>query len=112
MFAPTFPRASSTSLYATSASEWRRPAGDTCFVVDEADIVIGRLGRGALRGNREVMIAEAMTPGPSTVRPSARLDAMVERMREQNLTNVPVTTSDGRLVGLLVREDAERAYQG
>ncbi|MGH8982834.1 MAG: CBS domain-containing protein, partial [Acidimicrobiia bacterium] len=46
------------------------------------------------------------------VRPSARLDAMVERMREQNLTNVPVTTSDGRLVGLLVREDAERALSG
>ena len=85
---------------------------DTCFVVDEADIVIGRLGRGVPRGNREVMIAEAMTPGPSTVRPSARLDAMVERMREQNLTNVAVTTSDGRLVGLLVREDAERALSG
>jgi CBS domain-containing protein len=43
------------------------------------------------------------------VRPSARLEAMVERMREQNLSNLPVTTSDGRLVGLLLREDAERA---
>jgi CBS domain-containing protein len=50
-----------------------------------------------------------MTPGPSTVRPSARLEAMVMRMRDQKLSNLPVTTSDGRLVGLLVREDAERA---
>jgi CBS domain-containing protein len=50
-----------------------------------------------------------MTSGPSTVRPSARLEAMVKRMREQNLTNLPVTTPDGRLLGLLVREDAERA---
>jgi CBS domain-containing protein len=50
-----------------------------------------------------------MTGGPSTVRPSARLEAMVKRMHEQNLSNLPVTTSDGRLVGLLMREDAERA---
>jgi predicted transcriptional regulator len=34
---------------------------------------------------------------------------MVKRMHEQNLSNLPVTTSDGRLVGLLMREDAERA---
>jgi CBS domain-containing protein len=31
---------------------------------------------------------------------------MVERMRDRDLTNLPVTTSDGRLRGLLTREDA------
>jgi CBS domain-containing protein len=82
---------------------------DTCFVVDETGVVLGRLGRGAIRGGRQQTVEEAMTPGPRTVRPSARLEAMVERMREQNLTNLPVTTADGRLVGLLLREDAERA---
>lgn len=50
-----------------------------------------------------------MTAGPGTVRPSARLDAMRERMRERNLTSPPVTTSDGRLVGLLLSDDAEAA---
>jgi hypothetical protein len=30
-------------------------------------------------------------------------------MRRQNLTNLPVTTSDGRLGGLLTRRDAEQA---
>jgi hypothetical protein len=30
-------------------------------------------------------------------------------MRNQNLSTLPVTTSDGRLVGLLPREDAEAA---
>jgi CBS domain-containing protein len=82
---------------------------DTCFVVNEAGIVIGRLGHAALSGDRDRSVQEAMTPGPSTVRPSARLEAMVKRMREQNLSNLPVTTSDGRLIGLLVREDAEEA---
>jgi CBS domain-containing protein len=31
----------------------------------------------------------------------------VERMQRQKLANLPVTTSDGRLVGLLTRQDAE-----
>ncbi len=50
-----------------------------------------------------------MTPGPSTIRPSARLREIVERMRGQNLTGLPVTTPDGRLVGLLIRQDGEQA---
>jgi hypothetical protein len=35
----------------------------------------------------------------------------VERMRRQNLTNLPVTNSDGRLVGLLLRADADQALE-
>jgi len=49
-----------------------------------------------------------MTLGRSTIRPSARLRDVVERMQSQQLTNLPVTTSDGRLAGLLLREHAER----
>jgi CBS domain-containing protein len=82
---------------------------DTCFVVDEQRVVLGRLGRRAIRGREDVLAEEAMTPGPSTIRPSARLDAMVERMKRQELNNLPVTTSDGRLVGLLTLHDAEDA---
>jgi CBS domain-containing protein len=82
---------------------------DTCFVLDERGVVLGRLGRRAIRERTDVSAAEAMTPGPSTIRPSARLKAMVERMQRQGLTNLPVTTSDGRLVGLLTLRDAEEA---
>jgi hypothetical protein len=32
-------------------------------------------------------------------------------MRRQNLTNLPVTNSDGRLVGLLLRADADQALE-
>jgi CBS domain-containing protein len=32
-------------------------------------------------------------------------------MHRQRLTSLPVTTSNGRLVGLLLREDIERALQ-
>jgi CBS domain-containing protein len=82
---------------------------DTCFVIDERRVVLGRIGRRAIRGREDVVAEQAMTLGPSTIRPSARLRDVVERMQRQQLTNLPVTTSDGRLVGLLLREDAERA---
>ena len=85
---------------------------DTCFVLDEQEVVLGRIGRGAIRGGSDVPAEEAMTLGPSTIRPSARLDAMVERMRRQRLTSLPVTTPDGRLVGLLTMRDAEAALRG
>ena len=50
-----------------------------------------------------------MTSGPSTVRPSLELERAVERMQAQRLTYLPVTRSDGTLVGAIRREDAERA---
>jgi Mg/Co/Ni transporter MgtE len=89
-----------------------RAAGwDTCFVVNEKRVVLGRLGRAALAGDDEVSVEEAMSAGPSTVRPSLELDRAVERMRRQNLTTLPVTTSEGSLLGLLERETAEQALR-
>ena len=84
---------------------------DTCFVLDERGVVLGRIGRRAIRRRSDVTVEGAMTLGPSTIRPSARLEAMVERMRRQKLTNLPVTTSDGRFVGLLTLRDAEQAVE-
>jgi CBS domain-containing protein len=81
----------------------------TCFVVDARRVVLGRLGRRAIRDREDVSAEQAMTLGPSTIRPSARLRDVVERMKSQKLTSLPVTSSDGRLVGLLLRDHAERA---
>jgi CBS domain-containing protein len=82
---------------------------ETCFVVNPEGVLLGRIGRGAIRGRQDLTAEEAMTPGPSTIRPSARLDAVAERMQRRNLTTLPVTTPDGRLVGLITRGDAEQA---
>ena len=89
------------------AADW-----DTCFVTNAERVVVGRLGRAALAGDDDVSVEEAMTLGPSTVRPSLELDNAVERMRRQNLTSLPVTRSDGVLVGIIRRDDAERALTG
>jgi CBS domain-containing protein len=85
---------------------------ETCFVVNEQGIVLGRLGRTALARQDAASVEEAMSAGPSTVRPSLDLQAAVERLRAQNLTSLPVTTSDGRLLGLLTRARAEEALRG
>jgi Mg/Co/Ni transporter MgtE len=86
----------------------RAAGSDTCFVVNEEQIVLGRLSRAALAGEDDVSAEDAMSTGPSTVRPSLELDRAVERMRRQKLTTLPVTTSEGRLLGLLERDTSER----
>jgi Mg/Co/Ni transporter MgtE len=91
-------------------SERVRDAGwDMCFVVDGRRVVLGRLGRSALARDGDASVEEATAPGPRTVRPSFGLDEAVQRMQAENLTSLPVTHSDGVLVGLLRREDAERS---
>jgi Mg/Co/Ni transporter MgtE len=82
---------------------------DTCFVTNQQGVVVGRLGWAALARDDDVTVEEAMTLGPSTVRPSLELEKAVERMQRQNLTTLPVTRSDGVLVGVVHRQDAERA---
>lgn len=84
-------------------TEW-----DVCVVTNDERVVLGLLGRRALRADADVRAEEAMAPGPSTVRPSARLDAIANRMRDENLTRLLVTRSDGVLAGVLRREDVDR----
>src|SRR5919201_801352 len=58
-----------------------RAAGwDTCVVVNEQRVVLGRLGHKALTSGADMSVDEAMTPGPRTVRPSIGTEALLERM--------------------------------
>ena len=93
----------------TCRLEDRQSGWETCFVVNNEGVLLGRIGRAAIRGRQGLSAEEAMTPGPSTLRPSARLDAVAERMQRQSLTTLPVTTPDGRLIGLITRGDVEQA---
>jgi len=84
------------------ASEW-----DTCLVVDAERVVLGRLGRRALVREDDLTVEAAMTAGPRTFRPDVRLGALVGSMRGRNLTSAVVTTSDGKLVGVVRLDEAE-----
>jgi CBS domain-containing protein len=109
MFGPTFRPAVRRTTFRRCASSSRQAAG-TPASSSTSGVSSSAGSEGEPFGGRaNVAAEEAVTPGPSTVRPSARLEAIVERMQRQNLSNLPVTTSDGRLIGLLTRRDAEDA---
>jgi len=87
----------------------RAAAGwNACVVVNEERVVLGLLRSKELEGDAALRIEAAMRPGPSTFRPFVAIVEMAEFMIEHDLENAPVTTSDGRLVGLLLRSDAAR----
>jgi CBS domain-containing protein len=81
---------------------------DTAVVVNGEMIVLGILRPQHLEGDEDRRIEEAMSPGPSTFRPHVLIHQMAHYMHEHDLPSTPVTTGDGRLVGLLLREDAVR----
>ncbi len=85
----------------------RSTGWETCVVIDEERVVLGRLGRRALSSDDDSSVEAAMTEGPSTVRPSIGLSALLERMQKRDLTSFLITTSDGGLVGLALRRDVE-----
>lgn len=81
---------------------------DAAVVVDTHRVVLGLLRSKELAKDPNLAIEQAMRPGPSTYRPYVLLHEMAHVMEKHNLDSSPVTTSDGRLVGLLYREDAVR----
>jgi len=87
-----------------------REAGwDACVVVNEERVVFGLLRSQELEANPDLGIEGAMRPGPSTFRPFVSIEEMAAFMIEHDLDSSPITTSDGRLVGLLRRQDAAKA---
>src|SRR5438034_218124 len=56
-------------------------------------------------------IEEVMRPGPSTFRPHVAIAEMASFMVEHDLETSPITSSDGRLIGILVRDDAVAAHK-
>jgi Mg/Co/Ni transporter MgtE len=87
-----------------------RAAGwDACVVVNDQRVVLGLLRDGELRRGQDEPVQQVMRPGPSTFRPHVPIEELAHHMIHHDLPTSPVTTSDGRLVGLLRREDAARA---
>ena len=82
-----------------------REAYAACFVLNEGGVLLGRIYRSDLRAGRGPTAAAAMRPGPSTYRPDVTAREMLARMRAHKLHTAPVTTSDGKLVGLVRRRD-------
>jgi CBS domain-containing protein len=80
---------------------------DACVVVGTDRVVLGLLRAEQLRADPEVPVDQVMRPGPSTYRPFVSVAEMGRIMSERDIASSPVTTSDGRLVGLVRRQDVD-----
>ena len=86
-----------------SAAGW-----DACVVVNDERIVFGLLRADELADGSDGAVEAVMRPAPSTFRPHVPIGEMAHYMVDHELPSSPITTSDGRLVGLLKVEDAAR----
>ena len=92
-----------------NAREQAQQAGwDRCVVVNEERVVLGLLRKKELDADPEATAEEAMRNGPATFRPDEPVEKMAKQMRERGASAVLVTTSEGKLLGLLYQDDAER----
>jgi CBS domain-containing protein len=86
----------------------REGSWDACVVVNKERVVLGLLREKELSSDPGTTVERVMRSGPTTFRPDIPVGKMAERMRKRGAPTALVTTSDGRLVGLLYRQDAER----
>jgi Mg/Co/Ni transporter MgtE len=78
---------------------------DACVVVGRDRMVLGLLRARELEADPDLLVERVMRPGPSTYRPFVSVEEMRRIMTDRGLVSSPVTTSDGRLVGLVRRVD-------
>jgi CBS domain-containing protein len=81
---------------------------NVCVVVDDHGVVLGRLRGDALGGDSGATLDSVMEDGPTTIRADASLQEITERMRKRRVGSIVVTDPEGRLVGILYRDDAEK----
>jgi len=81
---------------------------EAAVVVNEERVVLGLLRKKELAGEPGQPVEGAMRPGPSTFRRYVAITEMAAFMTDHNLDSSPITTSDGRLTGLVLKEDAVR----
>ncbi|HEY2316264.1 MAG TPA: CBS domain-containing protein [Streptosporangiaceae bacterium] len=78
---------------------------EACVVISEERVVLGLLRAAELHADPGLVVEQVMRPGPSTFRPFVSVAAMRLTMTERDLQSSPVTTSDGKLVGLVTKKD-------
>jgi CBS domain-containing protein len=82
---------------------------DAAVVVNSERVVLGLLRSKELTADGERLIENVMRPGPSTFRPDALATEVAKTMVDRKLESSPITTSDGRLVGLILQKDVVEA---
>jgi hypothetical protein len=85
---------------------------EDCLVTDCHGLVIGRLRNNAWQLAPATTVTDAMELGPTAVRANDPLDRLVKRMNKRPTGMVVVATAQGGLLGVVLREEAQRLLQG
>ena len=78
---------------------------DWCVVVNDEEIVLGLVRSELLGLEPDRVVSTVMIPGPGTVRPHLRVRELARQLDKDGLDRIIVSTTDGRLIGVLRRED-------
>jgi CBS domain-containing protein len=79
-----------------------------CVVLNDQDILIGRLRKRHLQSGDEKTVENVMEIGPTTVRATESAAALLKRMDARSVPAVLVTTAKGRFIGIARRTELER----
>ena len=86
-----------------------RSGWDECVVTDEAGVVLGLVRKTTWeQATGETTLEQIMDPGPATFRPHVPLEEMSASMEKRRASSVLVTTSEGKLIGAIRRQDIEK----
>jgi CBS domain-containing protein len=88
------------------ADRVRASGWDLCVVVDGERVVLGLLAGEAL--GSAGLAEQAMREAPTTLRPHVALDEAWNGLERRDGGALVITTSSGRLIGVLRRADLER----
>lgn len=75
-----------------------------CVVLNDQDVVLGRMRKKNVQGPPDEPVESVMEPGPTTLRPKEPAAPLLERMQKRNISVVIVTTKQGRLVGAVTKQ--------
>jgi CBS domain-containing protein len=110
------PRAADFARQDVATCHLRDPVGEVrrrvegspygfAFVLSDGGVLLGRLRNAALEGDPDTTAETVMEPGPSTVRADLAPTRLRERLERDNLTTAVITDPDGRLLGVVRRDD-------
>lgn len=80
-----------------------------CVAVNRANVVLGVVDKEAWSQNGKKTVEEAMHLAPTTFRPNTPVDQAAAFMSQNDLAEILVTTSEGKLLGIVDRQTIEHA---
>lgn len=79
-------------------------AGPRVIVVNELDVVLGRIDLAAAAAHPDATADDIMEPGPTTVRAHEPVELLLARMSDKHVNEMVVTTPEGVLLGVVRRD--------